>query len=111
PFGAGQLVKVRDVLAGDPQPVLHPVVAGEVRGGLGGRDDVVGGERVLCVRQGDVANLGAFRLQPGNALLPQLLDLFGHAVHAVFARNADGEALDPALYSGGEVGDGHVDAG
>ena len=45
----------------DAQAVAHAVVAGEVRRGLGRRDDVVGRQRVFRVRQRDVDDLGARR--------------------------------------------------
>ena len=47
----------------DPQAVTHPVVAGQVGGGLGGHDEVVGVQRVLQVRQGDGLHLRAGRLE------------------------------------------------
>ena len=62
PLGAGQFVHVGDVLAGDPQPVLHAVIAREVGRRFGRRHDVVGRQRVLGVRQRDV--LDRRRLRP-----------------------------------------------
>ena len=84
--GAGLLVHVDDVLARHAQAVAHAVIAGEVGRGLGRRDDVVGRQRVFRVRQRDVDDLGAGILQPGDALLPERLDLGRHAVDAVFLR-------------------------
>src|SRR5690606_17934070 len=110
-LGPGELVHVGDVLAGNPEAVFHAVVAGEVRRSLGGRDNVVGRQRVFRVRQRDVADGGAFGGEPGDALLPKLLDLRGHALHAVFARNPDGQPLDAALDRRGEVRHRNLGAG
>ncbi len=49
--GAGLLVHVDDVLAVDAQAVADAIVAGKVRRGFGGSDDVVGRQRVFGVRQ------------------------------------------------------------
>ena len=88
------LVGVDQVLAGHAQAVAHAVIAREVGRSLGGRDDVVGRQRVLGVRQADVVDGGAGRLEPGDALLPQLVDLLRHALDAVLLRHADAQALD-----------------
>jgi hypothetical protein len=45
------------------------------------------------VRQADVADLGARRLHPADALLPQGFDLGRHAVDPVFRWDADAETL------------------
>ena len=94
--GAGLLVHVDDVLARHAQAVADAVIAREVGRRLGRRDDVVGRQRVFGVRQRDVDDLGAGVLQPGDALLPERLDLLRHAVDAVFLRDADLHALDRA---------------
>ena len=90
---AGVLVHFDDVPAVYPQAVAHTVIARQVRGGFGGRDDVIGRQRVFGMRQGDVDDLGTRGTVPVDALLPQRLDLFRHAVHAVFGGNADLHAL------------------
>ena len=78
------------------QPVAHAVIAGEVRRGLGRRDDVIGRQRILRVRQADLDRLGARVAQPFDALVPQRVDLRGHAVDAIFGGNSDALALEIA---------------
>ena len=66
-LGAGFLVHVDDIPARHAQAVADAVVAGEVRGGLGRRHDVVGRQRIFRVRQRDVDDLGPGRAQPFGA--------------------------------------------
>jgi hypothetical protein len=80
-------------LPGDAQAVAHAIIAGEVRRGFGGRDDIVGRQRIFRVRERDVDDLGAGILSQAMPLLPQRLDLVRHAVDAVFLRDADLHAL------------------
>ena len=56
------------------QAVPDAVVAGEVRGRLGGRDEVVGGDAVARVRQRDVDERRAERLVRGERLAHRALD-------------------------------------
>ena len=51
---------------GGAQPVAHAVEAGEVGGGLGGGEHVVGGQRVRGVRELDLADLSAELLGTGE---------------------------------------------
>ena len=53
-------------------PVADAVVAGEVRGGLGRGDHVVGGDAVLGVRQRDLGDLAAELLDPRQRRLEDL---------------------------------------
>ena len=70
--GRARLLVHRDDVVGlDAQAVAHAVVAGEVGGRLGRRDDVVGGKRVFRMRQRDVDDLGARRAIPLDPLLPE----------------------------------------
>ena len=92
--GTRLLVHVDDILAVDAQAVAHAIVAGEIRRGFGRSDDIIGRQGVFRVRQRDVDDLGAGILQPGDALLPKGLDLFRHAIDAVFVRNADPHTLE-----------------
>src|SRR5690606_31061923 len=88
----------------DPEPIAHTVVAGEVRGGLGRRDDIVSGERVSRVRKADLHDLRTRSPEPVHPLLPERLELGGHAVDPILLRDADAHAPDPALEYGLEVG-------
>ena len=74
--------------------IAHTIIAGEVAGRLSRGHDIIGGQRVFRVRQGDVDNLGPRIFHHRNARLPQRLDLIRHAIHAVFARDADLFATD-----------------
>ena len=81
--GPRVLVHADDVAAGDALPIAHTVIAREVRRSLRGRHDVIGRQRVFGVRQADLDDLAAGVLQPGDAVLPELLDLGRHAVEAI----------------------------
>ena len=98
-LGAGALVHLGDALVrADPRPmaVAHPVVAGEVRRRLGRRDDVVGRQRVLGVRQ-LMSTISAPASRSLSApSVPERLDLRRHAVDAVLPRNADPPAAHVA---------------
>ena len=59
PCGAGLLVHLDQVVGVDAQPVADAVVAGQVRGGLGRGDHVVGGDPVRRVRQLGLGDLAA----------------------------------------------------
>ena len=89
------------------QAVAHAVVAGEVRGALGGRDQVVGGERVRRVRQvhrldrraelarrASSVSWNAFST-PGSMPSPREL-----------LRHAEADALEVASRSGSLTGSG-----
>ena len=63
---AGQrhdLLGVPGAVVADPQAVPHGVEPGQVGRALAGRDQVVGGQRVLEVRAGHLGDLGAERLE------------------------------------------------
>ena len=113
PGRPGFLVHVGDILAGHAQAVADAVIAGEVRRRLCRRDNVVGRQRVMRVRQGDLDDLGPGRAQPVGTAVPQRLDLGRHAVDPVFLRNANLHALDRAsngrlVVGNGEIGRGRV---
>ena len=74
-LGARLLVHVGDVAALLAQAVAHAVIAREIGRGLRRRDDVIGRQRIARVRQRDLDDLGAGVAQPGDALLPQRIDL------------------------------------
>ena len=63
------------------------------------------------MRQADLDDLRALRLQPVGALLPEGLDLGGHVVDPVFLGDADLEALDVAAEQRAPVGGLEVDGG
>src|SRR5690606_10919770 len=69
----------------------HAVVAGQVGRGLSRGDDVIGRQGVFGVRQADLDDLGAAGLEPFHALVPEGLDLGGHAVDDVFLRHANAQ--------------------
>ena len=94
---AGFLVHgIEAALALHAQAIAHTVIAREVRRSLGRRDNIVGRQRVLGVRQGDFDDLGASRRQPVSALLPELFDLLGHAVDTVLLGQTDLQTFDVA---------------
>src|SRR5690606_3601881 len=94
PLGARLLVHVDDILARYAKAIANAVVAREVRGRFGRRDNVIGRQRVLRMRQRDVDDLRAGVLEPRNPLLPELLDFFRHTVDTVLLRDADAQSLD-----------------
>ena len=66
--------------------VVDAVVAGEVAGGFGGGDDVVGGDAVLGVGQGNIDERGALLLVPlRRRLLHGGFDFRLHAFHAKYS--------------------------
>ena len=72
PVGAGRGIHVVERLhALDAQAVADAVIAGEVGRGFGGRDDVIGRQRIFGVRQADLDRRRAGVLQPFDALVPQ----------------------------------------
>ena len=85
----GQAAAVRR----DAQAIAHPVIAGEIGGGLGRGDNIVSRQRIFGHRQADVLNLGPRAFKPADPLLPQVLDFPGHAVDHVFLWYSDLEAL------------------
>src|SRR3546814_18481157 len=94
-LGARVLVHLLNGLAGHAHAVAHAIIAREVRGGLGRRDDVVGRQRVFRVGQRDLADLRARGLQPFDALPPQFLHLRRHAGGLLFLTAADAHAPHP----------------
>ena len=93
PGGAGVLVDSRQILTLFAPAVAHAVIPREVGRSFSRGHDVIGRKRVFGVRQGDVDDLAAGSLEPFNTLLPGFLDLFRHAIDAVFLGNTDLEAL------------------
>src|SRR5207244_11258019 len=95
PFAPRSLVHVPQAVARLAQrgAVLDSVVARQVGAGLGRRDQVVGGQAVLGVRQADFAELGAQALQMGGGLFDRRLDARLHAFDGeVLARQRQADA-------------------
>src|SRR5262245_54208732 len=111
PLRASVLVHVDDVLAGFTQAVAHAVIAREVGGSLRRGHNVVGRQRVFGVRQRDLDELGAGRLQPGRALAPELFNFGRHAVEAILPGNADLHAIDGLADRRLVVGHSDIDRG
>src|SRR4029079_16266022 len=93
-LGSRALVHVSDVARRLAQPIPHAVVARQIGRRFGRRDDVVGRQRVLGVRQRYLDDLGAGGLEPLRPLLPEFVDLGCHALDPVFPGNADLDALE-----------------
>ena len=113
-LGAGFFVHLGDAVAVVELGAVakaHTVIARKVRRGLGGRDDVIGGQGVFRMRQRDVDDLGARVFHHGDAVGPQLFNLLGHAIHAVLARDADLLAADVPGQRCLEVRHGQIGAG
>lgn len=83
-----------EVLAVDALAVADAVVALEVRRSLSRRDEVVRGDRVLRVRQGDLDDFCAELLVLLDGRAHGLFDLRVHALDEVLLRQANLEALD-----------------
>ena len=98
---AGVLIGAVQVRAVDAIAVAHAVIAGQVRRGFRRGDDVIGRQGVFRVRQGNVDDLAAGRLEPVDPLLPGLVDLGRHAVNAILFRHTDLEPLH-GLAAGGD---------
>ena len=92
----GRQVVRQDIAAAHGVAVADAVVAGQVGRRLGRRDDVVGREAVVGVRQVDVDDLGAGRLQRRDRLPDACLDARLHARHEVLARQAEAHAAQRA---------------
>ena len=91
--------------------VAHAVIASEVGRSLRRRHDVVGGQRIFGVRQRNLDDLRALRLQPVRAHLPERIDLWRRAVDAILLRDADPQALHTVFQTGLIVRHGDIDAG
>ena len=83
--------------------VTDPVKSGEIRGGLRGGDDVVDGDRVLRVRQGDLDGLGAEVPELGDGRINGRTDSGLHSVDEVFLGNTDPQSLQVASDLTGEI--------
>src|SRR3989442_1339375 len=90
-FGALGLVAVAD-----------PVVAREIRAGLGRRDDVVRGQSDVAVRQADFLNRRTLLLEQANGVVDRLLHGRLHPGDEVFFRDAKPHPLD-AVAQGGQI--------
>ena len=93
---AGREVVGQDVAVAEPRPVADPVVAGQVRRGLGRRHDVVRRQAVVRVRQADLLDGRAGRLEGRDRLADAGLDARLHARHEVLARQAEALATQRA---------------
>ena len=73
------------------RPIADAVEARQVGRGLRGREDVINGQRVLGVRQADLADVRAERLHlfDGNPRL--FLDFGLHPLDEIFLRDADAQ--------------------
>ena len=91
----------RLAVVADPQAVPDAVEAGQVGRRLARRDQVVGGQREVEGRAGDLAHLGAQRLQPGDrrgeAGEDAVLVAVGVALAAELADDADADAGQVAV--------------
>src|SRR3569623_496059 len=67
---ASVLVHLGNGLAIDARTIAHAVITREVRGRLRGRHDIISRQRVFGVRQRNLDDLRAGRLQPFRALRP-----------------------------------------
>ena len=76
------------------EPVARAVVARQIRACLGRRDDVVGGQRHVAVRQTDLLDRGALLLEQPDRVPDRLLHRRFHARHEVFLWHAQAHALD-----------------
>ena len=92
PVPPGRQVVGEDIAVADRVPEADAVVAGQVRRRLGRRDDVVRREAVVRVRQVDLDDLRAGRLERGDGLPDPCLDARLHARHEVLAREAEPHA-------------------
>ena len=90
---------VEAALAVGPQAVADAIIASEVRRGFGRRDDVIGRQRIFRMRQADLDDLGARVAKPFDALVPQGVDVGGHAVDPIFLGNTDALAFEIARQS------------
>ena len=111
-FLAGFFIKIENVgRVGGAMAVADAVEAGKVRRGFRRGDDVVGGDGVLGVGQG---NLDDFRAL-GGEFLDGGLDVFADAGVDAFAKvflgNAEFEAFHAVVEAGEVIGDRGVEAG
>ena len=89
------LVHLANVGAVDPQPVAGAVVPGQVRGSLGGSDEVVAGEPELDrAREARLPHLGAELAAELDRPVDRVLDAWLDSLRLVqLARDADADAL------------------
>ena len=93
-LAAGRQVVGEDVAVAEPRPVADPVVAGQVGRRLGRRDDVVGRQAVVGVRQADLLDDRPGRLERRDGLADARLDAGLHPGHEVLARQAEALAAE-----------------
>src|SRR6266478_9642432 len=87
------------------QPVAHPVVARQVRTGLGRGDDVVDGNRIVRVRHADLAELAPELAKHLNAGLNLFADIRVHSLAEVLLGDANAQSLDGFLRFGAVIQD------
>ncbi len=107
-FAAGGGVEVDEVFGfGGAVAVVDAVVAGEVGGGFGGGDDVVGGDAILRMREGDIDEGCALGFVPVDGFEDGGFDFRFHAFDIKeFLGESDAEAFDGGVQIGEVVGDG-----
>ncbi len=94
-LGPGLLVHLDHVAARlRPHPVADAVVAGEVRGGLGRGDHVVGGDPVLGVGQADLGDLAAELLDLRQRRLEDLAHAGLDRIAGQVARDAEAQPVE-----------------
>ena len=89
----------------------HTVEAREVRGALGGCDDVVGGHGQWQVRAADLTDLDAETLVDRDRLANPLLAAAVEALVEELAHHADGETREGVTEGGHVIGHGGIGAG
>ena len=85
----------------DADAVAHTVEAGQVRGDLGGHDQVIGTQRVFQVRAGDLDDLSACLAQLLDGRVEGIDDVLLVALAAQLLDDADLQALHGALRGDG----------
>lgn len=94
PRAAGEFVHFGRIAAGDAGAVADAVEAGEVGGGFGGSDDVIGGDGELAVREGDLFDRGAERLELPDGGVDGVTDLGIETADHEFLGHAEAESAE-----------------
>jgi len=117
-FGAETLaaaggVKVDEVFGGfGAVAVVDAIVAGEIAGGFGGGNDVIGGDAILGVRERDIDKGCALGFVPLDGGLDRGFDFRVHAFDVEeFLGESDAEALQRGVEIGEIIGGGFGPAG
>jgi len=93
---------------GSAQAVAHSVVAGEVRGALGGRQQVVGGQGVRRVRELHVAHLRSQLLRPRERSVEGVEHAGFDALAGELGRHAEPHAVQALGGGRGSIGSGNA---